>query len=224
MFILPAATNTSTMEPLELFLSFLNKFIPLSVDDFQTKIVPYVESRNIKKKGIITASGEVENYINFVGSGLVRKYFIKDQSEIITQISREGQIINSQESFYSRTPSEYVVEAIEPTLLLSISHANLQQIFASDPVMERMGRLIVTYIMVLNERWQMSLLKLSPRERFLQFVQNNSELMQRVPQKYLASLLNIQPETFSRFKHLLKSPGPLPSRAPLPPKGEVASS
>jgi CRP-like cAMP-binding protein len=219
-----AATNTSIMEPLELFLSFLNKFIPLSVDDFQTKIVPYIEVRTFKKKGIITQNGEVENYMNFVGNGLVRKFFIKDQSEIITQISREGQIIHCQESFYSRTPSEYVVEAIEPTSLLSISHANLEHIFASDATLERMGRLIVTYIMVLNERWQMSLLKLSPRERFLQFVQNNSELMQRVPQKYLASLLNIQPETFSRFKHLLKSPGLLSSKAPLPPKGEVASS
>jgi hypothetical protein len=50
----------------------------------------------------------------------------------------------------------------------------------------------------------MSLLKLTPRERFLAFVQQNPQLMQRAPQKFLASLLNIQPETFSRFKHLVR--------------------
>jgi len=36
-------------------------------------------------------------------------------------------------------------------------------------------------------------------------VTKNHDIMQRVPQKYLASYLNIKPETFSRFKHLLRS-------------------
>jgi hypothetical protein len=58
--------------------------------------------------------------------------------------------------------------------------------------------------MVLKDRWQIQLVKMTPRERFLNFVTRNPELMQRVPQKYLASYLNIKPETFSRFKHLLK--------------------
>ncbi|WP_240410095.1 Crp/Fnr family transcriptional regulator [Flavisolibacter nicotianae] len=200
------------MEPLELFLSFLNKFIPLQTDEFYSKIVPFIEVRTIKKKEVVTRIGEAENYINFIGTGLLRKYFVKDGGEIITQISREGQIIHSQESFYSRSPSEYCIDAIETSTLLSISYDKLETIFSSGAAMERLGRLIVTYMMVLNERWQMSLLKLSPRERFLDFVQKNSELMQRVPQKYLASLLNIQPETFSRFKHLLKTPPAHPTR------------
>ena len=195
------------MEPLELFHSFLTKFIPLSTDEFHSFIVPHIEVRNFKKKSVITPAGEVDDYINFVGKGLVRKYFRKQENEVITQISREGQIIHSQESFYSRTPSDYVVETIEPSTLLSINAKNMETIFQTNASMERMGRLIVTYIMIRNERWQMSLLQLTPRERFLQFVQNNSELMQRVPQKFLASLLNIQPETFSRFKHLLKGAG-----------------
>ncbi|HEV7329555.1 MAG TPA: Crp/Fnr family transcriptional regulator [Flavisolibacter sp.] len=200
------------MEPLELFLSFLNKFIPLSTDEFHSIIVPHIEVRTFKKKTVIAPAGEVDDYINFVGKGLVRKYFRKEDNEVITQISREGQIIHSQESFYSRTPSDYVVETIEPSILLSINAKNMETIFQTNATMERMGRLIVTYIMIRNERWQMSLLKLTPRERFLQFVQNNSELMQRVPQKYLASLLNIQPETFSRFKHLIKGVGPTVDR------------
>lgn len=190
---------------MELFLAFLNRFVPLPADDFKSIVVPYIEVRNFSKREIITPSGEVENYFNFVGKGLVRKYFLKDGDEVNTQISREGQIIHSQESFHSRTPSDFIVEAIEPTTLLSITYDNLEAIYTANHSMERMGRLIVTYITVLKDRWQMSLLKLSPRERFLSFVQNNSELMQRVPQKQLASLLNIQPETFSRFKHLIKN-------------------
>ncbi|HNC38116.1 MAG TPA: Crp/Fnr family transcriptional regulator, partial [Chitinophagaceae bacterium] len=58
--------------------------------------------------------------------------------------------------------------------------------------------------LVLKDKWQMQLVKMDPRERFLKFVSHNPELMQRVPQKYLASFLNIKPETFSRYKHLIK--------------------
>jgi hypothetical protein len=58
--------------------------------------------------------------------------------------------------------------------------------------------------MVQKDRWQMEMIKMSPRERFLFFVQRHPNLLQRVPQKHLASFLNIQPETFSRFKHLVR--------------------
>jgi hypothetical protein len=71
--------------------------------------------------------------------------------------------------------------------------------------MEHLGRLIITHTMVLKDRWQMRLIQHSPRERFIDFVQKNPELLQRVPQKFLASYLNIKPETFSRFKHLVRS-------------------
>jgi len=71
--------------------------------------------------------------------------------------------------------------------------------------MEHLARLLITYAMVIKDRWQMQLVKMTPRERFLNFVIKNPELMQRVPQKFLASYLNIKPETFSRFKHLIKA-------------------
>ncbi|HYO21682.1 MAG TPA: Crp/Fnr family transcriptional regulator [Flavisolibacter sp.] len=192
------------MEPLRQFLDFLNKFVPIEESEFTSIIQPRIQLRRFHKKEIITHAGEVEQYLNFVSKGLVRKYFRKEGGEIITQISMEDQIIHSQESFYSQAPSDYFVEAIEPTVLLSLNREALDQVFSASANMERMGRKIVTFVLVLTERWQMSLLKLSPRERFVAFVQNNPELLQRTPQKFLASLLNIQPETFSRFKHLLK--------------------
>src|SRR5438067_4696774 len=104
------------MEPSRLFLAFLTKFIPISEVEFNERILPYIQVRQFKKKEIITQAGEVENYMNFITKGLVRKYFKKENDEIITQISRENQIMHSQESFYDRTPSSYYIEAIEPTM------------------------------------------------------------------------------------------------------------
>jgi CRP-like cAMP-binding protein len=85
-------------------LDFLNKFIPLSLDEYNELIAPCIIKRHFDKKSIITTAGEVENYINFIDSGLVRKYYKKANDEVNTQISNEGHIIHSQESFHSRTP------------------------------------------------------------------------------------------------------------------------
>jgi hypothetical protein len=137
--------------------------------------------------------------------GLARKYYKKGKEEINTQIACEGQIIHSQESFYSRTPSEYVVEAIEPCMFLSLTYENQEATYTLHPKLERLGRLAITTLMVIKDKWQMQLIKLNAKERFLSFVQKNPHLIQRVPQKHLASLLNIKPETFSRFKHLLRT-------------------
>ena len=185
-------------------LGFLNKFIPLGLDEYNELIVPCVIQRYFNKKSIITYTGEVENYINFIDSGLVRKYYKKANEEVNTQISYEGHIIHSQESFHSRIPSEYSIETIEPTELTSITYECLERIYSSSEKMQRLGRLVITATMVLKDKWQSQLVKLSPRERFISFVTRHPELMQRVPQKYLASYLNIKPETFSRFKHLVK--------------------
>ncbi|MFN8290776.1 MAG: Crp/Fnr family transcriptional regulator [Chitinophagaceae bacterium] len=192
------------MDAHKAFYAYLNKFIALSEEEFSAFLLPYITIRKFDKKARLTNAGEIENWFNFISRGLIRKYYLKGKTEINTQISFEGHIIHSQESFHSRTPSEYIVEAIEPSIVASLSYDNLVSIFDQSKKMEHLGRLVITHTMVLKDRWQMQLVKLTPRERFIQFVTRNPELLQRVPQKYLASYLNIKPETFSRFKHLLR--------------------
>jgi CRP-like cAMP-binding protein len=186
------------------FIQFLNKFIPFTQEDYNRLLKPYVHVRKFDKKVIILHAGETENYINFIISGLVRKYYKKGNEEINTQISFENHIIHAQESFHSRKPSEYTIETIEPTVLVSIDYDDLEKAYAASHKMEHMGRLIITTAMIVKDSWQMQMITLSPRERFIKFVNKNPDLVQRVPQKFLASFLYIKPETFSRFKHLLK--------------------
>lgn len=186
------------------FHDFLNKFITVTQEEYNALIHPCIIKRQFEKKSIITYAGEIENFMNFIDKGLVRKFYKKENDEINTQISHEGHIIHAQESFHSRSPSEYTIEAIEPVELTSITYECLERIYSSSERMQQLGRLVITTTMVLKDKWQSQLVKLSPRERFITFVTKHPELMQRVPQKYLASYLNIKPETFSRFKHLVK--------------------
>ena len=88
--------------------------------------------------------------------------------------------------------------------MVSITYDDLEKANAKSQKMEHVSRLIITNALVIKDNWQMQMIKMTPRERFIYFVQKNPELVRRVPQKFLASFLNIKPETFSRFKHLIR--------------------
>lgn len=192
------------MENFSLFLRFLNKFVELTEDEFRVHIAPFVQTRQFRKKQLMSRTGEVENYANFIVRGLARKFFLVGQEEITVMICRENHVINDFESFENRSAGEYNVEVIEPTTVLSIAHDDLERIYSSHPKMEKVGRKVISFAMILKDKWQLDMARMTPRERFLDFVKKRPEVMQRVPQKYLASFLNIQPETFSRFKHLIR--------------------
>lgn len=192
----------------EEFINFLRQFGNITTEEINRFLLPVIKIREFAKKQFIIRGGEVENYINFISKGLVRKYYLHDNEERIVQLAIEGHLVSSQESLYTRTPSEYYIEAIEPTTLISIANEDLEKVYAQSHNMERMGRLIATHTMVLIDKRQMSLIKQLPRDRFLNFVSAYPEIIQRVPQKYLASFLNIKPETFSRFKHLIRDHKP----------------
>ena len=194
------------MEETKPFFLFLNKFAEISEEEFKTILEPYIIIRSFNKKEFLSKPGEIDNFFNFLLSGLVRKYYKKNKEEINTQISFEGHVILSEESFYSRQPSEYYIEAIEPTKALSITYQDLEKVYSQSQTFEHLGRLIIIHNFLLKDKWQLQMVKMTPRERFINFVKKNPELLQRVPQKYLASYLNIKPETFSRFKHLLRTP------------------
>lgn len=190
------------------FIRFLTQFVPLTDTEIKKELLPVVHVREFGKKQLISKAGEIENHMNFIQRGLIRKYYKKGEEEHIVQLSREGHLITNQESFYTRTPSEYTVETIEPSTLLSMTFDDLELLFKNSHNFERLGRLVTVHTMVLKDKWQTSLIMQSPRERFLNFIESHHEIVQRVPQKFLASYLNIKPETFSRFKHLLRRKRP----------------
>lgn len=183
---------------------YLAKFVDLTDEELEV-ITSIAEVRTYDKKVKLIDEGEYENYFNFIVKGLARKFFYKDEEEIITQLAKEGELISSSVSFLSGEKSLYIVETIEPTTFLSFSKDSIEMLYARDKKWQRLGRLIITDLFLQKESWDLERMLYSTQERFVRFVSNNSNLFQRVPQKYLASYLNIQPETFSRLKHLLRT-------------------
>ena len=182
---------------------YLSAFVPLTKQEF-TLLLPYIEIREFDKKVKVIRQGEIERYLNIIAEGLARKYLPLKNNEITIQLASEGHIIHSELSFHNRIPSGAIVETIEPTVFFSISYDSLEQLYEQSPKIERLGRLLISELFIKKDSRYFDQLNKSTRERFLEYMRTHPQMVQRVPQKYIASFLNIKPETFSRLKHLIK--------------------
>ena len=182
---------------------YISKYADLTDEDLNL-IRPRIEVREFSKRQHLIDAGEHEQYLNLLVKGVLRKYFYKGREEVITHLAKEGDLICASVSFFSGQPSQYAIEALEPVTVYSISRENLEELYGLSPRIARIARLVITNLYLEKEKWEQNHIQYDIRQRFVNFVHNNADLIQRVPQKYIASYLNIKPETFSRLKHLLK--------------------
>ena len=181
---------------------FINQHIELTDEEFQT-LASKLHRVNFDKKTTVVNIGDTATTIYFVIKGIARRYFYRGKQEVITHLVKENGIMGSVISFLTGEPSRYVLETIEPVTALAISKDDLEALFASDKKWEKFGRRIITAFFLQIEYHNLDVIKYSTKERFINFMKQNPDLVLRVPQKFLASYLEIQPETFSRLKHLM---------------------
>ena len=186
----------------EAIKKFFERFTLVEPKDLY-QLVPYLEIREFGKKELILPEGEVENYLNLVVKGMVRKYIVAGKKETTLQLATEGHMIQSETSFQTRQPSEVIIESIEPSTVICINAENTMKAFSTMENAEHICRLLIAYMFLKKDARLINQLKLSTRQRFLKYLDEHPHMLQRVPQRILASYLNIKPETFSRLKHLV---------------------
>ena len=181
---------------------FINQHSELTQEDFMT-LASKLRTVEFDKKTKVVEIGEVATDFYFVIKGIARRYFFRGNQEVITHLITEGGIMGSVVSFLTGEPSRYVLETIEPVTALAMTKTELEELFASHKKWEKFGRKLLTSYFLQTEYHNLDNIRHSTKERFVNFMKQNPDLVLRVPQKYLASYLEIQPETFSRLKHLM---------------------
>lgn len=187
---------------LEPVRQFINRHIELTDEEFTT-LASKLHLVNFEKRTKLVDIGEVATNVYFVLKGISRRYFYRGRQEMITHLVKEGGIMGSVISFLTGEPSKYILETIEPVMAYSLSKNDLEELFATNKRWEKFGRKIITAFFLSTEYHNINMIRYTTRERFVNFMKENPDLVLRVPQKYLASYLEIQPETFSRLKHLM---------------------
>lgn len=148
----------------------------------------------------IVKQGEVCNQVYFINSGFLRFYKIIDGKEISTGFMGANQYVSSYDSFLTRKPAFENLQALEDAELHCLSYDDMQFLYKQYPVYQMFGRVIAEQLFIwVNERTN-ALLLLSPEQRYENMINNQSEVLQRVPQYMLASYIGVTPEHLSRIR------------------------
>jgi CRP-like cAMP-binding protein len=171
-------------------------------DGLRQHLVDIVRSKSVKKLSYLLEQGSVARHIYFIKRGILRCFYQhEDGSEVTAWILREPNVVVAVNSFYKQQPSFEIIQALVDTDVFYISFDELENVYARFPEFERVGRLLTIEYLIF---WSMQLFNLRMRsnsERFELWYKDNEDLLQHVQQKFVASYLDMEPETFSRMKN-----------------------
>ena len=110
-------------------------------------------------------------------------------------------------SLLSQKPGNLFIEVIEDAEVVLLSKENQEQLYHDIPKLEHFFRILTENALVANQQRVMDNLSLSAEDRFEKFSQKYPSLMQKVPQKQIASFIGVTPEFFSKMKAKLLKKG-----------------
>lgn len=182
------------------FKDFLSQFPHYTPQVFE-HVKPYLTVRKLSLGDFFLREGSVCKSIGFIESGLVRLYYLNDGKEITNCFCKEHTLTTSYSSLITGQESDIAIQAVEETQLIILPYEALQLLYEQNLFWQQVGRLAAESEIITTECHSRFLRDLSATERYLQILENESELLQRVPLNYLATYLQVTPETLSRIRN-----------------------
>jgi CRP/FNR family transcriptional regulator, anaerobic regulatory protein len=191
---------------LESLLAHLHQIKPLE-PALHSRLINDLEIVEVPKKTMLLRDGQVADYLYVVLSGLLRSFYIKDGAEVCSRFMKENHIVVSVNSFYVRKPGYEFIETMENSTLARIHYDKLQQLYKDHDSFNYTARVLTEQYFALSEQRLYLLRKQKAEERYLFFLENYADLMNRVPLQYIATFLGMNLETLSRIRKKLSSRG-----------------
>ncbi len=157
--------------------------------------------QKITRNEYLLQTAEQCNFLSFIQKGIVRIYVITEEGKEVTQwISTQGYFITDLSSLIFSTPARWNIQALVDTELYSIDKKAYQEIGNIIPQWHELEKLFIARCFTILEDRIFSHLSMSAEERYQFFFEHNKELFNQVPLQYIASMLGMSAETFSRIR------------------------
>ena len=181
-------------------------------EKFLRSIPPGLNSRDVQllsdRFKLITVSqgshwleaGEVPKQIAFVQKGCMRYYFKLEGGEKTVFFFTEKAMFSDYRALLKQEPSQVYIQALEDTELMVVNQHDLNELYNEYPTIERAGRMLIERLLISAETRLFVHITDSPEKRYLEILEKQPDLLQRVPQQHLASFLGVTPVSLSRIK------------------------
>jgi CRP/FNR family transcriptional regulator, anaerobic regulatory protein len=177
----------------------IKSLVPLN-DSEEKAFLEILEVATFKKKDFLLQEGKVCNTITFINNGCLRVFYNVDGIENTIQFFFADSWYTDYASFLTGQPTIENLQALEDCEVILIKKIDLYKLYDKMPVFDRVGRVFAENAFLSISQLNQMKTNEEPEERYRNLLQQRPELVQQIPQHYIASYLGIKPETLSRIR------------------------
>ena len=166
------------------------------LDILESVLVP----KKYAKGEMILAEGDVCSGIIYIDKGLLREFYYKNNKEVTEYLAVEGSIVMSIESLFKEQPSQLQIEALEPTVLYELPKKKLEEVALHNVNIQILYRKILEESLILSQVHADLVRFESAENRYRRMCKLSPQVALRAPLVYIASYLQMTPETLSRVR------------------------
>ncbi len=155
----------------------------------------------VPAKTVLLKEGEISKKAFFIEKGCLRSCFNNNGKDITFQFFFEGQTVSSIESFITNQPSMFNIESIEPSVIYYITKNDFQILIDKFPDIKQQIENFTFERLFFYQKLFLSRIKDNPEKRYQELLENNPEILLRIPQHYIASYLGITSVSLSRIRN-----------------------
>lgn len=163
-------------------------------------VISFFNTIELQKSEYLLRTNQKCNQLAFLEKGIIREYIQTDGKEITKWISTKGYFIVDLSSFLFDQPSRWNFQALTDCEFSTISKENYIKLGQQFPKWAALEKNFLAGCFIALENRIINHLSMTAEERYEYFFDNYKELFLSVPQQYLASMLGMTPETFSRIR------------------------
>ena len=153
-----------------------------------------------KKGERILDEGQVCNCLYFIDKGMTSQFYFKYDKDLTEHIGYEDAIIVCLESYFNEEPTRLMIETLEPTIAWRINKNDIVHLASVNSEIGTLYRRIFEKSLITSQQ-KADTLRFEPaNERYNKLMQQHPEILKRAPLIYIASLLQMTPETLSRVR------------------------
>jgi len=157
-------------------------------------------ARKYAKGELLLKEGDVCENIYWVVKGLVRQFYFKNGKELTEYMATENSIVMCIESLFKEEPTRLQIQALEPTIVYTISKKELESAAIKCVNIQMLYRKILEESLIISQHHADMLRFESAQDRYQKLVKRSPQLVLRAPLVYIASYLQMTPETLSRVR------------------------
>jgi CRP-like cAMP-binding protein len=171
------------------------------------QLLCHFQVRHLCRKDFYVKPGVICDFKAYINKGCMRTFTIDPQGhERIILLPYEDWWVSDIGSYYSGQLSTTYVQAIEDCELLEITKANFQKLEQLIPKLSQWYTIKLARRAAQSMKSQTEAKTTSLQESYLKLLESQPEIFQRLPLQYIASYLNVEPQSLSRMrKRLTKS-------------------